>query len=191
MAESLCVECYNAIDWLPQPMSVDLHNGQRLSIQPISHYQYPINQVIRNFKFHENIAMIPILVEMIQQLDCPQGYYADNSVIIAMPTTDKRVADRGFDPLSIVTPYLSDHLDIPIWHGVNRVDNSASQRGLSKGERKDNIANAFAVTQRLPVNKVLLFDDVATTGASLQELANTLLAKNANIEIQAYCLAHD
>ncbi|MBS9779698.1 MAG: ComF family protein [Moraxellaceae bacterium] len=161
-----------------------------LTIQPISYYQYPVDKVIRNFKFHEDIKMIPILYHLIQQLVCPKNCHANNSVILAMPTTNQRIAKRGFDPLTILVPYLSKHWQIPIWRGVQRIDNSISQRGLSRLERQENISGAFAVTDELAVKKVLIFDDIATTGASLQELANTLLQENPQLEIQAYCLAH-
>ncbi len=186
----LCDDCHNSIDWLPTPKQVELIYQKILTIQPISYYQYPVDKVIRNFKFHEDIKMIPILYHLIQQLVCPKNCHANNSVILAMPTTNQRIAKRGFDPLTILVPYLSKHWQIPIWRGVQRIDNSISQRGLSRLERQENISGAFAVTDELAVKKVLIFDDIATTGASLQELANTLLQENPQLEIQAYCLAH-
>ncbi len=162
----------------------------RLVIQPISYYQHPLKQVIQNFKFREDIRMLPILWYAICQLPIPKGCYKGNSVILPMPTTNARIIERGFDPLSIITPYLSKHWQIPIWQGVARVDDTISQRGLSRIERQKNIKGAFAVTESIPVRNVILFDDVATTGSSLQELANTLLSVDNSLHLRAYSLAH-
>ncbi len=193
----LCRYCHHSIDWLPTPMTIEMDNvpnqsqQQWLSIQPISYYQPPIDQIIRNFKFHEDLRMLPILLHMLRQLPPPTNHHFDNSVIIAMPTTAKRVRKRGFDPLSILMPYLSEHWQIPLWQEVSRVDDSVSQRGLSRIERQRNIQGAFALDRPLPVNKVILFDDVATTGSSLKELARTLLQNShKELQISAYCLAH-
>ncbi len=186
----LCEECHQSIYWLPSPKQVELIHQKILTIQAISYYQYPIDKIIRNFKFHEDIQMIPILYHLIGQLPCPKNHHANNSVILAMPTTNQRMAKRGFDPLTILVPYLAKHWQIPVWRGVQRIDDSTSQRVLSKLERQKNISGAFSVTDELAVKKVLIFDDIATTGASLQELANTLLQENPQLEIHAYCLAH-
>ncbi len=198
----LCYHCQHSLHWLPPAMRIEInnhvshhphqkHSYQRwLLIQPISYYQPPIDQVIRNFKFNEDLRMLPILLHMLWQLPTPTNHHSNNSVIIAMPTTAKRVRKRGFDPLSILMPYLSEHWQIPIWQGVSRVDDSVSQRGLSRIERQRNIQGAFAIDKPLPVTKVILFDDVATTGASLKELAQTLINYDKQLQITAYCLAH-
>ena len=76
-----------------------------------------------------------------------------------------------------------------------------SQQGLTRAERLSNLNNAFAVIEKPPVKRLLLFDDVATTGASLQALGHSLaLSSQAaitttpqttnNYYLSAYALAH-
>ncbi|WP_339663851.1 ComF family protein [uncultured Psychrobacter sp.] len=193
----LCLSCHSSLTWLPKPFEVDIAAGRTLTIQAATYYDYPMRQAIKAFKHHENMTKLPLLLHAIRQLPRPHGCHHDNSVIVAMPTTDERLIKRGFDPVSILAAYLSKHWDIPLWQGIRRVDDTVSQQGLSRAERLTNLDNAFALIEPPPVKRLLLFDDVATTGASLQALARTLSiypmqSPNANnkYHLCAYALAH-
>ena len=197
----LCSDCHNSIAWLPIPFEVDIAAGTGLSIQAATYYDYPIRQAIRSFKHHEDMTKLPLLIHVLRQLPRPQGCHRDNSVIVAMPTTNQRLTKRGFDPVSILAAQLSKHWQIPLWQGVERIDNTVSQQGLSRAERLVNLDNAFALTENPPVKRILLFDDVATTGASLQALGHALSGKSISLaaiahqnsnqyHLSAYALAH-
>ena len=197
----LCSDCHNSIAWLPKPFEVDIAAGTVLSIQAATYYDYPIRQAIRSFKHHEDMTKLPLLIHVLRQLPRPQGCHRDNSVIVAMPTTNQRLVKRGFDPVSILAAQLSKHWQIPLWYGVERIDNTVSQQGLSRAERLGNLDNAFALRELPPVKRLLLFDDVATTGASLQALGRTLYGQFTGLSVinsqnshqyhlSAYALAH-
>ena len=170
----LCARCHEHISWLPAPFEVDIAFGTTLPIQAATYYEYPLRQAVRAFKHHEDMTKLPLLIHVLRQLPRPYGCNYDNSVIIAMPTTDHRLSKRGFDPVSILSAHLSQHWNIPLWSGVARVDNTMSQQGLSRAERLTNLNDAFEVIEKPKVKKLLLFDDVATTGASLQSLGRAL-----------------
>lgn len=197
----LCSDCHNSIAWLPKPCEVDIAAGTVLSIQAATYYDYPIRQAIRSFKHHEDMTKLPLLIYAVRQLPRPQGCHRDNSVIVAMPTTNQRLVKRGFDPVSILAAQLSKHWHIPLWNGVERIDNTVSQQGLTRVERLGNLDNAFALIETPPVKRLLLFDDVATTGASLQALGRTLYDQTFSLaginsqssipyQLSAYALAH-
>ena len=196
----LCAHCHNSITWLPKPFEVDIAAGTTLSIQAATYYDYPMRQAIRAFKHHEDMTKLPLLLHAIRQLPRPRGCHHDNSVIVAMPTTNQRLIKRGFDPVSILSAQLSQHWHIPLWHGVRRVDDTVSQQGLTRAERLSNLDNAFELLSNPPVKRLLLFDDVATTGASLQALGRALSISPAAVtsdtqthnryHLSAYALAH-
>jgi len=171
----LCSRCQRSIAWLPAPFYVDIAASVTLPIQAASYYDYPLRQAIRAFKHSEDMSRLPLLVHMLRQLPRPKGCHAGNSVILPMPTTDNRLLKRGFDPATILSIYLSKHWQIPLWHGVDRQDDTVSQQGLSRSERLTNLNDAFVLTETPPVRRLLLFDDVATTGASLQALARAII----------------
>ena len=197
----LCSNCHNSIAWLPKLFEVDIAAGTSLSIQAATYYDYPIRQAIRAFKHHEDMTKLPLLLHILRQLPRPHGCHRYNSVIIAMPTTNQRLIKRGFDPVSILAAQLSKHWDIPLWQGVERIDNTVSQQGLTRAERLSNLDNAFALMEKPPVKRLILFDDVATTGASLQALGRALIIQptrlvaanprnSSQYNLSAYTLAH-
>ena len=197
----LCSDCHNSIAWLPKLFEVDIAAGASLSIQAATYYDYPIRQAIRAFKHHEDMTKLPLLLHILRQLPRPHGCHHDNSVIIAMPTTNQRLIKRGFDPVSILAAQLSKHCQIPLWQGVERIDNTVSQQGLTRAERLSNLENAFALIEKPPVKRLILFDDVATTGASLQALGHALSGQFTGLSVinsqnshqyhlSAYVLAH-
>ncbi|MDN5619917.1 MAG: ComF family protein [Psychrobacter sp.] len=197
----LCAHCHNSIAWLPQPFDVDIAAGVSLSIQVSTYYEYPIRQAIQAFKHHEDMTKLPLLLHALRQLPRPHGCHHSNSVIVAMPTTPQRLVKRGFDPVSILAAQLSKHWQIPLWQGVRRIDHTVSQQGLTRAERLSNLDNAFRLADRPPVKRLLLFDDVATTGASLQALGRALYKPATNTasasslptnryHLSAYALAH-
>ena len=197
----LCSHCHHSIVWLPKPFEVDIAASTGLSIQAATYYDYPIRQAIRAFKHHEDMTKLPLLIHVLRQLPRPQGCHRDNSVIVEMPTTEQRLVKRGFDPVSILAAQLSKHWHIPLWHGVERIDNTVSQQGLTRAERLGNLDNAFALVETPPAKRLLLFDDVATTGASLQALGHALSGQSKGLSVihspnfhqyhlSAYALAH-
>lgn len=197
----LCSHCHHSLAWLPKPFEVDIAAGTVLSIQAATYYDYPIRQAIRAFKHHEDMTKLPLLLHVLRQLPRPHGCHRDNSVIVAMPTTGQRLVKRGFDPVSILAAQLSKHWHIPLWQGVERIDDTISQQGLTRAERLTNLENAFALSENPPVKRLLLFDDVATTGASLQALGHALSGqftglsvinsqKSKQYHLSAYALAH-
>ena len=182
----VCQACHDAIHWLPKPQLIgvgELDNDQlkeafSLSVQTASTYGGVLRQAMLNFKHHDDIASMPMLIHAIRQLPRPSGCHAGNAIILPMPTTIKRIGNRGFDPVTILSRYLSKHWRLPLWHGVSRVDDGISQQGLGRQERRDNIKGAFALTNPLPdkpYRHIILFDDVVTTGSTLKELALSLL----------------
>ncbi|GAF51915.1 ComF family protein [Psychrobacter sp. JCM 18900] len=196
----LCTHCHNDITWLPRPFKVDIAPSISLSIQASTYYEYPIRQAIRAFKHQEDMTKLPLLLHAIRQLPRPHGCHRNNSVIVAMPTTSQRLVKRGFDPVSILSAQLSKHWQIPLWQGVKRIDDTISQQGLTRAERLSNLDNAFALIEKPPTKRLLLFDDVSTTGASLQALARAFIPPAAvksatdsshnSYQISAYVLAH-
>ena len=179
----LCARCHHSIVWLPQPFIVDIVAGKTLSIQAATYYDYPMRQAIRAFKHHEDMTKLPLLLHVLRQIPRPHGCHYDNSVIVAMPTTNQRLIKRGFDPVSILAAHLSKHWQIPLWQGIKRIDDTVSQQGLTRAERLSNLNNAFTLIEPAPVKRLILFDDVATTGASLQALARAAMLLSPSMSI--------
>jgi ComF family protein len=109
----------------------------------------------------------------------PQGIDAD--VIIPVPLHPARLRAREFNQSLLLADQLSRHLAKPV-SATNLIRTAATdpQTTLSRQERLRNLRNAFKIRrpQELVGKRILLVDDVYTTGTTLNECAKTL--RNAN-----------
>ena len=96
--------------------------------------------------------------------------------IVPLPRHVVRVRAEGCDPVHALAAELGREFGVPVRDGaLQRARLTPPQTGLSTGARRRNVAGSFAVEAgALEGLRVLLVDDVATTGATLAEAARTL-----------------
>lgn len=184
----LCQPCHSQFAWSASFFTLQL---KQTSLRGVAsgYYQYPLNQIMLGYKNGQQLHHLPVLIQAIRQLHIPKGCHSKNSLIVKVPTSLQRIRQRGFDPLAILTAYLSFHWQIPVFTGLQRLDRP-HQQGLSREERLDNIKDAFSILDMPPSKHLILFDDVVTTGATLSELANLLTNYHPSSHIHAYSVLH-
>lgn len=97
-----------------------------------------------------------------------------------MPLHRLRQRERGFNQSLQLAKCLRDQLHIPLQANlVERHKLTPPQASLPWAERRKSIRNAFTVTGKVTDQHIVIVDDVMTTGASLDELATTLLKAGA------------
>lgn len=153
------------------------------------YYAAPINHTLRRAKFGKQLAHIQWLADMtafglMPKIDASNKPQA----IIAVPLHNRRLRQRGFNQsLELVRP-LAKQLNIPLLNTiVIRSRHTQAQSGLVANERSSNVANAFRLNHSHSTDKqlrtlrhVALFDDVITTGATLDEIKQLL--HNAGVQ---------
>jgi ComF family protein len=147
----------------------------------ISHGKYKfIPEIFENL----SLAATPLLPEYLssQKID----------LIIPMPLHKKRNNWRGYNQSQIIAQAISKDLNIPISEALIKIKNTTPQKDLSREERIKNIIGAFNVVDLKLVKdmRILLIDDVSTTGSSLKEASKTLL-KSGSLEVLCLALAKD
>jgi hypothetical protein len=105
-------------------------------------------------------------------------------VVTWAPTSARRVADRGYDPAELLARAVADLLGLPCRRLLHRGRRSSPQAGKARAARL--VGPQFIGRPLWRAPRVLLIDDVTTTGATLREGAEALLAAGAS-EVQ--CLA--
>ena len=103
----------------------------------------------------------------------------ETDAVCFVPATAAAYARRGFDHMGLVARALSAELALPLADVLVR-PRARDQQDLGRDERAANLAHAMSATDDLSGARLLLVDDVATTGASLSEGARALLARGAS-----------
>ena len=109
--------------------------------------------------------------------------------IIPVPLHPQRLRVRGFNQALELARIIAKQLNIPLNYSLCQRDKSTPfQSGLSAKQRKQNLKNAFIVTKPHAYKHVAIFDDVVTTGTTVNELAKQL--KNSGVEtIEVWAIA--
>jgi len=152
------------------------------------HYSGGLRGFIQNVKFEARPRRLmeiarPFADWAISQLPVVDG-------VVAVPMHSSRLTERGFNQAEVLASALHWELGLPIIEGVERVVPTPSQIKLTRHDRLHNLKDAFAVRKpRLITGKsVWLVDDVTTTGATLEAVAEVLRGNGVQA-IYGLCLA--
>jgi len=163
---SLCFNCINS-----QP-SVDRCTA-------LFDYRPPVDRWIQDLKFAQDLATARLLGELLaSKLAADSG--EGTAIVLPVPLHRKRLAERGYNQALEIARSLSEKGYQLAPGYCQRHKATSAQSDLPASARKGNVHNAFSVSRCLKGHRVLLIDDVMTTGATLNELARTL--KNAGAE---------
>lgn len=105
---------------------------------------------------------------------------AADFIVIPIPLSIRRLRWRGFNQAEILARKFAANFSYPLSLGLTRQKHRAAQASLDENRRLKNISGVFSYTgQSLAGRNILLIDDVATTGATLNEAALILRAQGA------------
>ena len=138
-------------------------------------YDEPVKHLIHALKFNQKLYVARVLGELMAEHCAQQGARPD--VIIPVPLHTGRLRERGFNQALELARPIAARLNIPInVHTCVRTRRTAAQSDLPADQRAKNIKGAFELKEQLQVRRVAIIDDVMTTGATVDELARTLIA---------------
>lgn len=118
----------------------------------------------------------------------PEEYSAlKDFVVCAIPLHARRLRWRGFNQSEIAAKVMAQGLNLPYYPLLQRSKNTQTQKNLDAKSRQTNLANAFKANQipNFP-RKVILVDDVSTTGQTFLEATRVLKQAGAG---QVWCVS--
>ncbi|MEO8342720.1 MAG: ComF family protein [Gallionella sp.] len=149
-------------------------------------YSFPLDKLIHGMKYGEQLALAHAFAKKLAQRVAKNN---SPDYVIAMPLHPTKLRERGFNQSQLLATTISRELKLKLLPNVcQRVRDTPPQSALPWKERKKNVRNAFHCDMELTGKRIVLVDDVLTTGASLNSLAEAVSKKGA-IEINAWVVA--
>ena len=176
---SLCKDCWQQLPW-----SKSTVQRQEMDIQVAYHYAYPIDRIIQKFKYEQQLHFQNLLAGALIELRLPKI-----QAIVPMPISTRRLLERGYNQSLVLAKIMAKQMNVPVWQPVSRLQQH-SQKGLSRLERIDQIEQQFQInpTSKLRYRRVLILDDVVTTGSSIYALKQKLEELGCH-KVYAVCMA--
>jgi competence protein ComFC len=136
-----------------------------------------VRDVIHEFKYNRQIHLRHLVARWLRAaLDDERLRDCRFDVIVPVPLHPARQRERGFNQASELADLLSAHTSIPCSPLLKRIRYTTTQTALDRSERMENLHNAFRLRKNADVRglRVLLVDDILTTGSTLNECARVL-----------------
>jgi len=159
-----------------------MHDWYFKQARAVVRYQSPVTEAVKMFKYRGKMYGLATFAALSQQCLLRQPL-SQPDVILPVPLHTKRLRQRGFNQAFILCKKI-----FPEWK--HKIDPQVlvrhrwirPQTSLSGIERRRNVKNAFKVNkpEKIKNKKILLVDDVFTTGATVNECARVLLGSQAS-----------
>ncbi|HEY4257783.1 MAG TPA: ComF family protein [Candidatus Udaeobacter sp.] len=136
-----------------------------------------VREIIHKFKYGRQIYLRHLVGRWLHAaLDDERLRGSRFDIIVPVPLHATRLRERGFNQASLLAALLSAQTSIRSKRVLERIRYTTTQTALDRSERMENLHNAFRLRKNADVRdlRVLLIDDVLTTGSTLSECARVL-----------------
>ena len=117
-------------------------------------------------------------------------YNMEGEIIVPVPMTEKDKKKRGFNQAELLAYEVGARLNIPVLPALKKTKETSMQKELSGKDRAENLTKVFEVVYpQVKDRKILLIDDIFTTGATANECAKALLkGKCKEVSVLTACI---
>ncbi len=136
-----------------------------------------VRRLVHEFKYgRQQHLRHPIAEWLFQTLGDPRLHGRHFDALIPVPLHPARERERGFNQAELIAEILSRRSGIPLRNVLRRVRYTTTQTAYDRQERMENLKDAFCLRKNADVRdlRMLLVDDVLTTGSTLSECARVL-----------------
>lgn len=138
-------------------------------------YEKEVVKLITSLKFHNKKWLAKMLAPFMVDTYKSNSYESD--VVVPIPISAKRMAERHYNQSEELARYIAKELDLPlVTTAIEKYKDNKPQTGVSSRDRRENVKGVYRPIDRKSVKgkRVLLVDDILTTGSTASEVARVL-----------------
>ena len=194
--KNLCKECEKEL-YKKAIFKIENNENKELYFEKhiyIFLYKDKIRNLILDYKFNDKSYLYKIFSEIIIKNKKICGILKKYDIIIPVPIHKKRKKQRGYNQSELIAKEIASNLE-----GleckcsvVEKIKHTLPQSSLSKEQRKQNVQNVYKVInkEKIKNKKIILFDDIYTTGSTVNAIAK-ILKENGASQILILTIAKD
>ena len=190
---SLCPKCNIKLKELAKAKTRKFKNKNYAYHAYMFDYQGIIRDKIIDYKFNDKSYLYGTFSESIIKNKKMCRFIKKYDIIIPVPIHRKRKSERGYNQTELLCKNIAKRLEIEMASDVlEKIKYNVPQMSLNKIDRSNNVKGVYVVRnlERIRNKKVLLVDDIYTTGSTVDECARVL--KNVGtLEISVFTIAKD
>ncbi len=211
--DALCAGCWRQVNFirsplcdrlgLPLPYGPDLDTPQISALaaadppiyeraRAVAHFDGLMRDLVHRLKYEDNPNCRRLFGRWLT--DAGRELLADADLLVPVPLGGLRLLTRRFNQAHILAAAVARQSGVPVRPtALKRIRATSRQVGLSRDQRRQNVSGAFFVPQRSAASiagrKIVLVDDVITTGATVSAAAKALkTAGAARVDVLALAL---
>ncbi len=156
-------------------------------------YEGTIRKIILKYKFQEKSYLYKTLVNFMLKNQKFFEFIQKYDTIVPVPISRKRYNQRGYNQSYLIAKEIANNTNLKVENNsLHKIKNIIEQSKLNRDEREKNIQGVYFLRnpQELNNKKVILLDDIYTTGSTANECSKTLMQANPK-EIAVFTIAKD
>jgi len=183
----VCENCLGELEGLVSRQKTDDPYGLTLQsegveVRALADFEFPLSVLVHACKYKYNPLLLKSLTESLFEFASLEIY---GEVLIPVPLHPVRKRERGYNQSKLIAEVFSSKTNIPLEPGLLiRKKPTQGQAGLHKDARHLNVKGAFEVPEKMKSElfrkRIVLVDDVCTTGTTLSECAAPLIDAGAS-----------
>ncbi len=176
----ICPPCAEKIAVTPWGVSGLDCGDIRIPILWREAYGGPLTALVVQSKYHGLWSVARLLGRTLGSL--PRPWLGSAPIAVAIPLSGSRLANRGYNQSLMIAQAAAAAWNIPVRrYWLQKIKQTSRQASLDRGQRQHNLLGSFRASQAIAGQRVILIDDIMTSGATLREAITAIRQANGTV----------
>lgn len=179
----LCRQCFGNLHIVNKEVFLESGSIERCFYTTV--YDKYMKDIIKKFKFQDKSYLYRPLGALLASTMVEKDITGQVDLISFVPSHRRKEAIRGYNQAELLAKYISKEIDKEVYNGLVKIKHTKDQHFLNEEDRRLNLKTAFKIKRKEEIEdkRVLLIDDILTSGATMEECANELKKNGAKAVI--------